>query len=215
MSNTPEKTPEQLSKETQDRINLARASAAKQAGEAPTLTKEAAEDLEAVVRRILEEKHPTKKPPQEPNWATITEAEALNPESSVYIPIIEHEVPSYLDVKLADPEYVVVWVNRDQRRISEMLATGYEFLKPEHVSKSFVLPLKFDSEKMYTYADVVAMRVHKRIKLGKARKYVEMSTGQLKGAAARQRAISRLENDVISNDAGLDRAFSKGELSFF
>jgi len=208
-------TPEQLSKEAQERINIAKAGAAKQAGEVPALTNAVAEDLEAVVRRILEEKNPPKKVPKEPDWATITEAEALDPESPVYIPVIEHEVPSYLDVKLADPEYVVVWVNRDQRRVSAMLATGYEFLKPEHVSKDFALPLKFDSEKMYTYADVVAMRVHKRIKLGKARKYVDMSTGQLKGAAARQRSISKLENEIISTNAGLDRAFSKGEMSFF
>ena len=205
---------EQISKEAQDRLNLAKATTGKQTSETPILTN-AAEDLEAVVRRILEENHQAKKPPQEPNWATITEAEALNPESSIYIPVIEHEVPSYLDVKLADPEYVVVWVNRDQRRVSEKLAMGYEFLKPEHVSKTFTLPLKFDSEKMYTYADVVAMRVHKRIKLGKERKYINMSTGQLKGAVSRQRAINKLESDVIANDSNLDRAFNKGELSFF
>jgi hypothetical protein len=52
-------------------------------------------------------------------------------------------------------------------------------LTKEHVHPDFKLPLIFDSEGMYTYIDVVAMRVHKRILYGKRRKALQVSLDQL------------------------------------
>jgi hypothetical protein len=115
--------------------------------------------------------------PKEPNWATTTERDVYN--QDVYIPAIEHEVPDYMNIQLADPEYMVVWASQDQRRLGQLFATGYEMLKPEHVAKHFKLPLKFDSENTYRYMDVVAMRVHKRILLGKRRAALQVSLNQL------------------------------------
>jgi hypothetical protein len=115
--------------------------------------------------------------PKEPNWANVKESDIYN--SDVYIPAIEHEVPDYINIELADPEYMVVWAARDQRRIGTLQAIGYEFLKPEHIHKNFKCPLQFDSEKLYVFMDVVAMRVHKRILLGKRRKALQVSLNQL------------------------------------
>jgi hypothetical protein len=115
--------------------------------------------------------------PKEPNWAHVKESDIYN--SDVYIPAIEHEVPDYINIELADPEYMVVWASRDQRRIGTLQAIGYEFLKPEHIHKNFKCPLTFDSEKCYVFMDVVAMRVHKRILLGKRRKALQVSLNQL------------------------------------
>jgi hypothetical protein len=115
--------------------------------------------------------------PKEPNWATTTERDVYN--QDVYIPAIEHEVPDYMNIQLADPEYMVVWASQDQRRLGQLFATGYEMLKPGHVAKNFKLPLKFDSEDTYRFMDVVAMRVHKRILLGKRRAALQVSLNQL------------------------------------
>ena len=43
----------------------------------------------------------------------------------------------------------------------------------------FAMPLPFTSENMYEYMDVIAMRVHKRIRLGKQKKALQVSLNQL------------------------------------
>lgn len=116
--------------------------------------------------------------PKEPDWSKTTEQDAYNP--AVYIPVIEHDIPDYMNIKLKDQEYEVVWASRDQRRLGQLLAEGYEFLKPEHIAPDFKTPLAFDSEQQYIYQDVIAMRVHKRILYGKRRKALEISKQQLR-----------------------------------
>ena len=136
--------------------------------------------LEAAVEAVLLKHQAERKEaaqPKEPNWAALTEQQAYA--NDVYIPTIDHELPDYMNIKLKDPEYEVVWASKDQRRLGQLLATGYEMLNKEHVHPSFKLPLIFDSEGMYTYIDVVAMRVHKRILYGKRRKALQVSLDQL------------------------------------
>src|SRR6266567_4019566 len=115
--------------------------------------------------------------PKEPNWGTLTEQQAMS--QDMYIPVIEHEIPDYMNMKLKDPEYECVWASRDQRRIGQLMAQGYELLKKDHIHPDFPVPLRFDSEGLYIYVDVVAMRVHKRILYGKRRKALQVSLNQL------------------------------------
>src|ERR1700733_10659598 len=89
------------------------------------------EQIKAVLAKLQVQKAEAARP-KEPNWATVTEKDFLNPQ--VHIPIIEHDLPDYMNMKLKDAEYEVVWANRDQRRIGQLTATGYEFLKKEHVA---------------------------------------------------------------------------------
>ncbi len=108
----------------------------------------------------------------------MTEQQAMNP--ATYIPVIEHDIPDYMNIKLKDTEYEPVWASRDQRRLGQLLAKGYEFITPEMMADNFKVPLLFDSERHYVYSDVIAMRVHKRILYGKRRKAAEISLKQLK-----------------------------------
>jgi hypothetical protein len=124
-----------------------------------------AKDLEDAIQRVLAKNrkdHVEAAQPKEPNWATMTEREAY-----------------YMNIKLKDPEYEVVWASQDQRRIGQLMAEGYEYLRPEHVHPDFKLPLVFDSDKLYRYVDVIALRVHKRILYGKRRAGLELSQRQL------------------------------------
>lgn len=230
------KTPEEVSKEVEERIKLAGAAAQQQVEEgakssaaslppasAPSSTANlTAEQIEQMIEQVLgtkaKEARAAKldaefnaKPP-EPNWAFLTEREALDISNPLSIPVIEHEVPAYMDIRIADPEYLVVWANRDQRRLGQLLAEGYEFLKKEHIASDFPLPLKFDSEGMYTYQDVIAMRVHKRIILGKRRRVVEQSYAQLRGPQALAKA--KLAK-TISSDPHLEEAFESGSLGYY
>ena len=215
-------TPEQVSKEVAERIRLAseaanqkvadaRKDAAKQAEEsAPAV------DIEAKIKEILEKmapSEPTTKVAPEPDWATLTELEATDLRKPLNIPLITHEIPSYLEVRLADNEYIVVWANRDQRRLGELEVQGYEFLKKEHIAKDYKTPLKFDSEGLYIYADVIAMRVHKRILFGKRRKIQQQSVNQLKGA--QQIAKEKVKSTVVARDTELEGAFERGSFGFY
>jgi hypothetical protein len=140
----------------------------------------ASPDLEEAVRQALANLHARaveKARPKEPDWATVTEKDIMS--ISVNIPVIDHEAPDYMNLKLADPAYEVVWASRDQRRIGQLMATGYELLKPEHIHPDFSLPLRFTSEEQYEYMDVIAMRVHKRILYGKRKKALQVSFNQL------------------------------------
>ena len=233
------KTPEEISKEVSDRIALASAAAAKQAEVAgaggstqaqaasaatptptapapspavPTLTQE---QIDEAINRILNLKKKEKSAASTPpsiDWSKVSEREALDISNSLSIPVIEHEVPAYMDIRLADPEYECVWANRDQRRIGQLLAEGYEPLKKEHIAPSFPLPLKFDSEGLYVYQDVIALRVHKSILYGKRRRVVEQSYSQLRGPQALAKA--KLAKSITS-DPHLEEAFESGSIGYY
>jgi hypothetical protein len=138
------------------------------------------EDLENAIISVLRKQKAAAveaAKPKEPDWSQLTEAQAMT--QDVYIPVIEHEVPDYMNMRLKDPEYEVVWASKDQRRLGQLMAMGYSFLEKNDVHPDFVLPLLFDSEGRYTYVDVVAMKVHKRILYGKRRKALQVSLNQL------------------------------------
>lgn len=138
-------------------------------------------EMEAMVASIIAKQHKQKAEaakPKEPNWATLTERQAM--ESTMYIPTVDHDLPDYMNMKLKDPEYEVVWASKDQRRLGQLAAEGYEPIKKEHVHPEFKVPLVFDSEGLYTYMDVIAMRVHKRILYAKRRKVLNITHDQLR-----------------------------------
>jgi len=166
---------------------------------APALAAVAASDLEAAVAATLKKLHAAKveaAQPKEPDWANLTEQDAYK--ANVYIPIIEHDVPDYMNMKLKDTEYEVVWASKDSRRIGQLLAEGYEYLKKEHVHPSFKIPLPFGSDGHYEYVDVVCLRVHKRILYGKRRRGYEVTQQQL-GRAHKLPAVRGASENLTDN----------------
>ena len=158
----------------------ATAGTAKQVAEAITDSKLSPSELEKQIKQVLSnigKERAAAAAPKEPDWKNLREQDAYD--ARINIPVIEHEIADYMNMKLKDTEYEVVWASMDQRRIGQLQAEGYEFLKPEHIAPDFKVPLLFDSEERYTYQDVVCMRVHKRILYGKRRRGLELSRRQL------------------------------------
>lgn len=219
------KTPEQLSKEAQAKIDEQRVQVSNQVSSASTRANVASslaslgvspDTLEDVIKKILDQRKTeavAKLAPKEPDYRTLKEEDILNP--AIYIPVIEHDLPEYMHVELKDDEYVAVWVNRDQRQLGAKLAEGFELLKKEHLHPNYMVPLKFNSEGLYEYQDVVCMRVHKRIRFAKLRKYYEISKNQLRPAQAQENAKSTLMEKVILGDPALDAAFASGAYKFY
>jgi hypothetical protein len=172
--------------------------------------------LEDVIKRVLDARKAEKIAefiPKEPDYKTLKEGDLIR--QDIYIPVIEHDIPDYMNVQLKDEEYVPIWVNRDQRQVGAKAAEGFEFLKREHLADNWIPPLKFDSEGMYVYQDVVCMRVHKRIRFAKLRKFYEISKNQLRPAQAQENAKSTLMEKVILGDPALDNAFASGAYKFY
>jgi hypothetical protein len=150
-----------------------------------------ADELAKAVANVLKDMKAAKvaaASPVAPNWATMTEAEAM--QASTYIPAIDHELPDYLNVELKDPEYMPVWGHKDQRRLGALQAMGYELLKPEHIHPNFKEVLKFSSEGMLEWEDVVCLRVHKSILFAKRKKVIELSKKQLSNTSRPPRTKS-------------------------
>jgi hypothetical protein len=167
------------------------------------------EALENEIDRILEERKKARaeaSKPKEPDWTKISEQDAYR--QDIYIPVIEHDVPDYMNLKLRDQAYEVVWASKDQRRLGQLLAEGYEYIKPEHIDPHFKLPLRFDSENLYIYVDVIAMRVHKRILYGKRRKALDISQRQLKNTNKIPQQRLKGTFDLTSDEPMLEPGFS-------
>lgn len=178
-------------------------------GQNVTATAVPPSDLEKQIESILAKRRAEVKATpqaQEPDWSKLTEKDVYS--NAVHIPVVEHDIPDYMNIKLKDAEYEVVWASRDQRRLGQLFAEGYEFLKPEHIHPEFKLPLVFNSEQYYEYLDVVALRVHKRILYGKRRRTFEISQRQLKNT--NKLPQQRLKNsfELSSNELELDPGLS-------
>ena len=168
------------------------------------------DQLEEAIKAVLEKQQKAKveaAKPREPDWANVSEQDAYK--RDFYVPVIEHELPSYMDIKLADPQYEVVWSSCDQRRIGQLQAMGYELLKKEHIKSDFKLPLLFNSEGLYKYVDVVAMRVHKKILYGKRRQALQVSLNQLSNRNRPPRVREANSYNLASPIAETD-TFGKG-----
>jgi len=138
-------------------------------------------DVEAAVKKILanmKQNQVEAAKPKEPDWSKVTDADVGN--LDFYIPVIEHETPEYLTVQLKDDNYLAIWAFKDQRRTGQLLAEGYEYIKPEHFHPNFKVPLLMDSNGTYSYGDLICVRVHKSIIFGKRRKAFELSVRQLR-----------------------------------
>ena len=138
------------------------------------------EDLEAAVRAVLTKQHNDAvdaAKPKEPDWASLTEQKAM--QQDTYIPVIDHEVADYMNVRLKDPEYEAVWVHHSPRRLGQKQAEGYTLITQTDIDPNFTLPMAFDSEGVYRYEDCIAMKVHKRILYGKRKKALQVSLNQL------------------------------------
>jgi len=175
------------------------------------------ETLEDVINKILNERKAQAiakvTTPKEPDYKALSEKDILNPD--IYIPVIEHDIPDYMNVKLKDDEYIPIWVNRDQRQLGAKLAEGFELLRKEHLPEGYISPLKFDSEGNYVYQDVICCRVHKRIRFARIRRFFDMSKNQLKPAQAQENAKGKLMEQVILGDPALDAAFASGAYKFY
>lgn len=160
-------------------------------------------DLEKTVQKLLAQRRKeaaANAAPKEPDWANMTERDAQNP--ALYIPVIEHDVPDYMNIELKDKEYMPVWASRDQRRLGQLLAEGYELITPDMMAPMFKVPLLFNSDGHYIYHDVIAMRAHKRIVFGKQRRALEVSRKQLQNNNNLPKVKAQMDNDDIDFDLG-------------
>ena len=102
---------------------------------------------------------------EEIDWSKINEKDLLS--LSIPIPTIDHALEGYLDVHLADKNYVARWVHKSVHNLGPKLNRGYTYVTAEDMDKNYPAPLPFDSEGHYSFDDVVCLKIHKSLHLSK------------------------------------------------
>jgi hypothetical protein len=144
------------------------------------------------------------------DWSQVNENQVFD--LSFQIPVIEHELPSYMEVHLKDQNYVARWCNRSPRRLGPLMASGYEFVTPEHWDESFPHILNFDGEGHLIMDDVVLLRVHKSRYFSALRR-THMKSSQLNNVMGWDKVRGQV-NQMVANDPHLEAAMRNKGMSF-
>ena len=144
------------------------------------------------------------------DWTKVTEESVAD--LNYYIPVIEHELPSYMETHLADDNYVARWVNRSPKRLGPLMAQGYEYVTPEHWDKNFPLILSFNGEGHLVMDDVVLLRVHKSRYFSALRR-THLKSTQLGNVMGLDKVRGQV-NQMVANNPRLEAAIKNRGMSF-
>ena len=131
--------------------------------------------------------------PPEIDWSKIEEKDIID--LSIDIPVIEQEIPSYLDVKLLDKNYISRWINTVPQRLGVCLAEGYSYVTKEDMDPRYPIFLAFDTSGHYSCGDVVALKILKS-RYYPAIKANYMKTMAIHGKARLNQAVARGKSSV-------------------
>ena len=145
---------------------------------------------------------------KEIDWSKVEEKDILS--LSIPVPTIDHALEGYLDVVLADKNYVARWVHKSQHNLGPKLNRGFTFVTKEDMDVSKPLPLEFDSEGHYSFDDVVCLKIHKSIYLGKLKQNMTRAT-----KIQKQKELTNSHIPALSDDPAFTAAQSKGKMDFY
>ena len=145
------------------------------------------------------------------DWSKVSERDVAN--LNFYIPVVEHEMPDYMTIRLKDNNYIARWVHMLPAQLGMMLAAGYQYITTEDWDPNYPQVLQFNSEGHLTYSDVVGLKVHKSRYFGALRRQHQKSTqiGNVSGLAK----VKGQVNQMIQNQRGMASAINRGALSFY
>jgi hypothetical protein len=144
------------------------------------------------------------------DWAKVSENDVYSLDFP--IPVIEHELPDYMDIHLKSQEYVARWTHKLSRHLGTRLAMGYSYVEPEDWDPNFPLVLQFTEGKLFC-EDVVALKIHKSIYFRQLKQNVMKST-QINNVSGYAKVKGQL-SQAISQTAGMESAMKRGAMSFY
>lgn len=153
------------------------------------------------------------KPPEsqakEIDWSKVSESEVFD--LSVAIPAIEHDLPDYMNVQLVDKNYVPRWTHKLPQNLGPKLAAGYQYVTKEDLDTRYPIPLLFDGEGHYCFADVVLLKIHKSRYYPALRRNHE-KTMAIHGAGKVRAAV---QQQLDTQNPALANAVRRGAMSFY
>jgi hypothetical protein len=158
---------------------------------------------------------PSKKtsPPQI-DWSKVSEADIFT--MDIPVPTIEHALETYLDVYLADKNFVARWVHKNQHNIGPKLNAGYTFVTKEDLDPNKAHALLFDTNGHYSFDDVICLKIPKQIYFAKIKANFNRATSVQRGKEVRQRQSNQDINvEAISDNPYVNAAQQRGSLQFY
>lgn len=145
------------------------------------------------------------------DWTKVTEAQVFD--LSFPIPVIEHELPDYMNIHLRDQNNIARWVHHMPRHLGSQLASGYSYITKEDWDENFPLVLQFNTEGHLIYDDVVALKIDKRRYFSALRRTHVKST-QI-GNIAGMHKVKGAMNQAIQNNPRMEAAIGRGAMAFY
>lgn len=101
------------------------------------------------------------------DFSTIQERDIFNMD----LPInpISHEIPDFLDAKLKDPNFVTRWIHTNSRRLGEVMAQGFTYVRTDELQENLKVDVTPDAAGHIVYSDVVLMKITKAKYYGRLR----------------------------------------------
>lgn len=145
------------------------------------------------------------------DWSKVTDKQIA--ELDFPIPVIEHELPDYMNVHLADNNYIAKWIHKLPSHLGTMKASGYDFITESDWDNNFPKVLAFNSEGHLAIEDVVACKIHKSRYFGKIKREAIKSMA-IRGVAGYDKVKGQL-NQSIANTPGMESAINRGAMAFY
>ena len=211
MSNDTTNTPKITSNPVVEALKAAQGTAQPATKPAPVEAKGISPELASMMAQILELKQKVDAKdrvaaqrivdaaPPAIDWTKIEEKDIIN--LDLNIPVIEQEVPEFMNVVLKDKNYITRWVHQMGQRLGVCLASGHTYVSQEDMDPNYPKFLNFDTNGHYSFGDVVCLRILKS-RYYPAIKANYMKTMAIHGKNKLQRAIATGKSSVELDRSG-------------
>lgn len=188
-------------------------------------------DMEAAIKLLVQGRDNVKlkaaameKKPIE--WSKLKESDVFD--LDVPIDAIDQSTPDYMAVESADDNYVLRWVHKLPQRLGPMKGMGFQECTKEDIKGELNLSIEVNANGQFQFADVILMKIEKRLYYGMLRRNHERALKMVDARAvhkiARQRAMGDIRSGTTSEgvsspgsvDAGaFDRYVNEGKLNIY
>ena len=116
------------------------------------------------------------------DYSKLTEKDIYN--FDIPFEVVDQNIPDYMDIVLADSNYVPRWINKNFKRVAVMLRMGWTYIKAEDFDPLNPAALPFDENGLYSCHDAIA------VKIPKARLYPILRANYLRSAALKNSQLA-------------------------
>lgn len=135
-------------------------------------------------------------PKQQPalDFSKLSEKDVFD--MNIPIEAIVMDIPEYVDVELADGNYIARWVNKHGRRLGQMKNFGFSYVTEQDLAKPLLLENSKNENGQFTLDDVILMKCSKQKYFGVLRRNLLRANSRVNPKEAHKVGKQLIENDL-------------------